>query len=321
MQATSRAKEDESIADRIAGTSLPSEATPLLTRYAEATRDRDTFLWQWLYHVLPSFRLSSVPDRYASEARAAKFYYSFYMTVVDDLCERHGDRATFQAGRSLPFDGEHAVDEAAVDDEYLALLEDSWDLTESHLTEAPRFEEFRELVEFDLRQSLNTMDYNRLVNERPELINKHGADVWDSYNMLLFNYVDFDLVFSPAFDRRDLAALRELTGDAQRLPRIANWVTTWERELREDDYTSKVVVEAIRRDVVRRDELRSSDSTDAVVERIGESDVERDLLLAWNRTYRRLTERDHGIDSVDVDAFLDGMRYLLEVDVKVRGRK
>lgn len=304
-------------------TELPAEFDSLLDHYAALTTDRDELLWQWLYYVFPSFRLSSVPPEYAESARKAKFCFSLFMTVLDDLSERHRDKETFEQGRKIPFPSTRCdVDAVGADAEALALLQESWDLTRAYLDRAPRRDDFEELFEFDFRQSLNTMDYNRLVNEGPHLASPQGAELYDTHNMLLFVYVDIDLAFSPDFDRGDLAVLRDVTWDAQRLARIGNWVTTWERELDECDYTSRVVIEAIERGVVTEAEISDDEvPNETLARRIKDAGIEREHLLSWNETYRSLVSREYDVDSVDIHSFVDGMRHLLEVDVKARGLK
>jgi hypothetical protein len=321
MATTVERRERSEMVRRIRDQSIPGDVEPLIEQYHGVTEDRDRLLWKWLWHVFPAFRLSTVSDEYAGHARRAKFYFSMYMTVLDDVSENHRDRATFEAGRRIPFEeGVRARPDA--DAETIDLLTRVWAETERHLQEGPRTGRFRELFEFDLRQSLNTMDYNRLLNEGPQMANRSGVDRYDTHNMLLFLYVGVDLAFSPSFDTAELGALRDLTWEAQRLARIGNWLTTWERELREDDYTSRVIVEAMERGLVTRAELQSEAVPDeVVVRRIRNSSIEQDLLLDWNETYGRLCAENHDIESVDVDAFLDGIRYLLEVDVKTRGHK
>jgi hypothetical protein len=303
--------------------SIPAELQSLTEHYSEVTDDRDQLLWKWLWHVLPEFRLSCVPAELAGTARKAKFCFSVYMTLLDDVSERHRDRATFQAGRRIPFsDSVPGAGDPAVDSELFALLEHAWELTDRYMDAGPERASMAETFEFDFRQSLNTMDYNRLVNDDPALASPTGADLYDTHNMLLFPYVDIDLCFSPGFDSADLPTLRDVTWEAQRLVRIGNWVTTWERELAEDDYTSKVVVEALDRGIVTRDQLTDEAVPDAVIRRrIAESDIVREQLLEWNRTYGSLRSREFDVRSVDLDAFVDGIRYLLEVDVKARGYK
>ena len=302
---------------------VPREFDSLLSRYAKITDDRDELLWKWLYYVFPTFELSTVPPEQRDAARKSKFGFSVFMTILDDISERHRDHRTFEQGRKIPFaNAEPVYDTESVDCTQLALLEDTWELTAEFLDSAPRREEFHQLLEFDIRQSLNTMDYNRLVNDGPEITSPTAIEQYDTYNMLLFCYVGIDIAFSPSFSVTDLSTLRDITWEAQKLARIGNWVTTWERELAEDDYTSNVIVTAIDRGVVTVEELQSEAvSTATVIDQIRSTSIEQELLLKWNRTYRELLQTDHGLESVDPYDFIDGMRELLEIDVKAYGLK
>ena len=322
MAVTASEKQYPRIIQQLSSESIPAEIEPLVEHYASVTEDRDQLLWKWLWHVFPEFRLSSVPDRHARATRSAKFCFSVFMTVLDDVSERHRDRPTFNQARKIPFENGHHAGDSRADPELIELMEHAWELTDEYLDQGPNRDRFKELSEFDLRQSINTMDYNRLINEGPELASPGGVDRYDTHNMLLFLYVDIDLMFSPMFDSSELATLRELTWDAQKLARIGNWVTTWERELAEDDYTSKVIVEAIDRGLVTQSELESETVLDQIIiDRIRNSSIERDLLCSWNDIYGRLSNTDHELNSVDIDSFVDGMRYLLEIDVKAQGYK
>ncbi len=310
----------ESIRQTIDSVTLPAWFEPVFDRYERTVGDRDRLLWKWLYHIIPTFQLSSVSERYAESARNANFGMSVYMTILDDITERHCNRPLFEEGRQIPFSNTPA--RTSTDDtesEVLALLDRVWEQTESFLTEGPRADEFREILEFDLRQSLNTMEYTRLVSADPRIASPQSIDRHDVYNMLLFIYTDIDLAFSPGFDRDELAAFRDLVWDAQRLARISNWVTTWEREVREGDYTSKVVLRAIEREVVPIETLEKAPQE--AIERIRKSDIESELLAEWDRRYDTLRSSEPTVSTVDTAAFIEGMRYIRAVDQALEGQK
>lgn len=309
----------EAIQQSIDSVTLPAWFDPVFNRYERTIGDRDRLLWKWLYHIIPTFQLSSVPETYTDAARNANFGMSVYMTILDDIAERHCDRPLFEAGRQIPFS--KVTPRAPADDDgaVLSLLEKVWEQTESFLAKGPRTDEFREILEFDLRQSLNTMEYNRLVNTDPRIVSCRSIDRRDVYNMLLFIYTDIDLAFSPRFDRNEHAAFRDFVWDTQRLARISNWVTTWEREVHEGDYTSKVVLRAVERGIVTMDGL--DNNPDDAIARIQASDIESELLAEWDRRYTELQSNEIGLASIDAAAFLDGIQYIRMVDEALRGKK
>ena len=310
----------ESIRRTIDSVTLPAWFEPVFDRYEQTVGDRDRLLWKWLYHIIPTFQLSSVSERYAESARNANFGMSVYMTILDDITEQHCDRPLFEEGRKIAFSNTRArTSTDDMDSDVLSLLDRVWEQTESFLTEGPRADEFREILEFDLRHSLNTMEYTRLVSADPRIASPQSIDRHDVYNMLLFIYTDIDLAFSPGFDRDELAAFRDLVWDAQRLARISNWVATWEREVHEGDYTSKVVLRAIERGIVTVETLEKA--TLEGIERIRASDIESELLAEWDRRYDTLRSGESTVSTVDTAAFIEGMRYIRTVDQALEGHK
>jgi len=301
---------------------LPPRVAALADEYERLVGDRDRFLWQWIHSLLPSFTLSSVDDRHPSRVRSLKTTLTMYVTVLDDLLERRGDRRTFREACKLAEPGASADPaRAAVDAETFAFIERVWTVVDDGIDEAPRGEEFADVFAYDLRQTANAIEYSALVSERPHLANLSGARRFEAHNMNLFAYIDVDLMYSPAFDPEDLGPLRDLCWDLQEMARIGNWLTTWERELTEGDYSAGVVVLAIQEGLVSPEEIRSAADPDAIAERIRENDVESHFSRRWARLYQDARSRDNSVDSVDVDSLVDGMETVYEYHLASEGLK
>ena len=318
-------------AERIAQVKLPDPVRDLVTEYEAVGGERDRFVWKWIYDLFPAFTLSSVPERHAEKVRTGKTVYTIYITLLDDIAERNGDAGTFDRIRrrvcwpdAESGDTGTASDATAADTdpEVVAFAERVWVTFEEIVAGAPREEEFRELFWYDFRQALNAMEYSRLLNERPLMANLNGAKHYDSHNMVLFSYADVDLMYSPGFDRADLGELRELIWDLQRMARIGNWVSTWEREVREGDFTAGIVVYAIQNGLVTREELEAAAAGEtAVIERLKAQRIEDLFLAEWEQLSRELGDRDFDATTVDLDAFVDGMRTVMEHHMASKGHK
>jgi len=301
---------------------LPPRLAALADEYDRLVGDRDRFLWRWIHSLLPSFTLSSVDDRQASRVRSVKTVLTMYVTVLDDYLERHGDRRTFSEARKLA-EPDTSADpaDAAVDAETFAFVERLWATVADGIDGAPRGDEFADVFAYDLRQTANAIEYSALVSDRPHLANLSGARRFEAHNMNLFAYVDVDLMYSPEFDPEDLGPLRELCWDLQEMARIGNWLTTWERELAEGDYSAGVVVLALQEGLVSPEEVRSAADPEAIAERIRENDVESHFRKRWARLYRDVRSRDNSVDSVDVDRLVDGMATVYEYHLASEGLK
>lgn len=303
---------------------LPPSLSSLVEEYESLAGGRDPYLWHWLATIFPLFRLSCVPASYHDRVLEQKVMLTMFITLLDDIAERDGDRKTFEEARKIPFPSDRVdADRDGVDREFLAFATQLWDRLDESLRGAPRYDEFAHLLQFDLRQALNAIDYSLLVNEYLDVATIGGCEQYDVHNMVVFSYGDIDLMHSPAFDRTDLSDLREATWDAQMMARIGNWVTTWERELGESDFSSGIVVYALRAGIVSADELRSDDPEVLadVIDRIHNHDVEGYFLTEWKTRYGALKASQLEAHSVDLDAFVEGMRHVLAFHLASRGKK
>ncbi|MFC7214345.1 hypothetical protein ACFQO4_09685 [Saliphagus sp. GCM10025334] len=314
--------------ERIERTALPASVSTLLEAYEETVDERDRFLWKWLYYLFPEITLSCVRPDDSQQVRESKLLASLYVTILDDLAERDEDVHTFREAAKAPFDHQTAdetrpeVDAAAV-----TLAHEVWEHVDDGLASAPRYPEFSDLLRFDLGRTTTAIEYTYLLNHHLELASLEETTVYDSYNMMLFPYATIDLLYSPAFDRSELGRLRDVLRRAQQMTRIGNWVTTWERELEEGDCSSGVVISAVERDVVSREQLERLRADPAtadraeIVARIHEANIEARLLERWSEHYDHVEGYAADIESVDVGALLEGLETVLACHLESRGRK
>jgi len=134
----------------------------------------------------------------------------------------------------------------------------------------------------------------------------------------MFPYADLDLMYSPVFEVTEFGAVRDLLWDLQELARIGNWLTTWEREVREGDYTAGVVVLALEEGILSPADLQRSNDA---IEKIKDHDIETRFQRRWREQYRAVTNRDYDVSSVDLEGLVDGMQTVFEYHRSSRGHK
>lgn len=307
---------------RINDVALPDTVLEHVEAYERAMDERDRFLWKWIYSLFPAFTLGSVPEEHAETVRVQKTVLTILVTTADDVAEKRRDVRTFDDIYRLVFwpDDDRSVrgDEAVV-----ALADRLWSGFEAGLADAPRHDEFRDVLEYDLRQAFDAMDYSRLVNDDLAMANLNGATHYGPHNMVMFPYADVDLAYSPEFDQAEFGAVRDLVWDLQKMARIGNWLTTWEREVDERDFTAGIVVYALQHGIVTVEELESAGPTERVdiVRRIKDHGVEDRFVDEWWRRYHAARDREFEATSVDLAAFVDGMETVMEHHLASRGRK
>ncbi|MFD1600098.1 hypothetical protein [Halobellus rarus] len=305
---------------------LPSSVREFANRYDRIIGDRDRFLWKWIHNLFEEFTLSSVQSDLLTDVYEHKTLLTIFVTVLDDLAERGGDRATFEIGRRVPFGVEEAsagMDRSGVDLSVLELLADLWGEIDRGLREAPRHTAFSDVFEYDLRQTFDAMAYSGLLNDNPMIANRTEAERHDAYNMAMFPYAGIDLMHSPSFDPGEYGALRSLICDLQQMARIGNWITTWERELAEGDLSSGVVVCALRRGVITPEEVSGADESTVggLVDRIKSRGIESEFVREWEIRNKTVRKRTSEVESIDADAFVDGIQAVMNHHLASEGYK
>ena len=299
----------------------------LAAEYDDRIGIRDEYLWKWLARSFRFVTLDSVPDERVERVCTHKSILSMYVTLVDDLADRFRDEASFREASKIPFEQERTdFERPDVRTEYLRFLQEVWDTTESLLDMAERESEFRPFFEFDLRQALNAMDYERLANDRPEMMNTTEMLQYAPHNMVMLAAADIDMMYSPSIDRDELSRIRETVHRGQKLVRISNWASTWEREIEEGDVTSAMFTEAIARGLLTRrdlERLRDGDGPDSetLVARFEEQGLEEQLLDRWDLEYSKLNSEVPSADSVDLEAFIEGISTVRAYHVASKGYK
>ena len=314
--------------ERVQNHSLPEQTAPLVDTYESVIGDRDRFLWKWAHHLFPEFTLSCVAPEHRERSQNTKLLGLVFVSVLDDIAEKHQDWGTFDEAAKLPFEHQAVdYDRDGVDSDVLAFASDVWGRFEAELREGPRAAEFDDVVQFDLKQVVNAMEYSYFANQNLDAITESEVQTYDAHNMMLYGFADVDLTLSPAFDRSDLSTLRRVLERAQRMVRIGNWVTTWEREVGEGDFTSGIVAHALEAGIVSPEDLRASHADGggrevaAIIQAIHDHDVEDVFLRQWSEELAAAREFEGAFDSVDVGSYLDGIETVMEYHLMTRGLK
>ncbi len=304
---------------------LPTTIRDAADRYDRMVGDRDRFLWKWIHNLFDEFTLSSVARDAADTVREQKTLLTIFVTTMDDLAEMKGDGATFNWARRIPFDSNAPAANVPerVDQEVVDFLVELWSEIEGKLEAAPRYAEFEDLFEYDVRQTINAMDYSRVLNNNPRGANRAEAERFDAYNMTMFPYACMDLMYSPSFERRELGALRSLLCELQQMARIGNWLTTWERELTEGDVSSGILVCALRRNVITQAEVSDPDEATAkqLIDRIKSHAIESEFTREWEIRCRAVRKRTAELDSVDAEAIVNGLENVMNHHLASDGYK
>lgn len=300
-------------------TELPPSVKKLSNRYNEEIGIRSEFVWKWIYKLFNHCTIGCVPDGRLEATRTRKTLFTMFITIVDDIAEADNDRKTFEQARKIPFPGATVDTTQDLNLTALSLAEDVWSEFTDQLGKAPRSDEFLKLFRYDTRQAVNAMEYSLLVTESPDIATQTGALHYSPHNMVVFPYIDIDQMASPKFARDDLAVLRELFWKAQQMARIGNWISTWEREIHEGDFSSGVVIWALRAGVIEPKDLYKRPET--AIEAIQESNIEDVLIDQWYKLYDKIETFDETADSLKLEKTIKRLKKVMVYHLASEGYK
>jgi hypothetical protein len=317
----------ETILTEVENHELPPPLVKLLSGYQNLETARSPFMWKWVHNLAPSNTFPCVDHSYRDAVVTDKTILILFITLLDDILEKAGDRATFEELTKLPsVHGDPDLGAPSVDSTYVAFTEQVWERLVDRLQRGPQFERYADLFRFDIKQAITAIEYSRLAIQQPELATLHDIDRYESHNMVMFGYADIDLMHTSQDYTGELATIREAVWHAQKMARIGNWVSTWEREYRQGDYSSGIIIYALENDIVSKADLStpsetSSNSLDSVVERIREAGVEEHFLTQWNHHHTQLLELNEQLDTIDLSSYIDGTETVLDYHLASTGLK
>lgn len=176
----------------------------LVERYEIAGGRRDRFLWKWVATVFrQGITLSCVEEEYLDTVIDLKVLLTVIDAIVDDAADYYKDRELINRAYMILFYGK------SFSEKKLILFKDLWDYILREMKGLPRFEEFFPIFEYDIRQMFNAMYYSYLANTKPETLNLKEAEIYVANNMIIFPYIDIDLMASPSFDITEYHSLEK----------------------------------------------------------------------------------------------------------------
>jgi len=271
---------------------------------------RNIEYFAWIHDVYSWITLPSVSFDCRKDLGDDKTKLTVFDILVDDLADNYETRSypLLQRLANIPW---QSRDEITETDPYFDVGRRIWEDSISSLSGYPRFNEFERIFYFDLRQVLSSMMYSYLGNTA-RIENPIETNFYSSYGCLVEVAMDMDLMCSPAFDMRELGPMRTVACLAQKIAHVGNMLTTYPSEVVERDVSSPIISLALRKGIIREDELGDK----AAVPKVSK--------LEWvfkNKAYsyiKKVAEYEKEIRSINIRGFSN---YLVELIERFEGSR
>lgn len=308
---------------------LPPVIDDLIRDYHQFESARPQFMWKWVHKLAPENTLPCVDSTYTEKVPIDKTIAILFITLLDDLLEKEQDNTTFQVASHIPFEREKSPITETFHEEYnrdyVAFTQRVWDLLIERIQRSPDYDTYSELFRYDVKLANNAIEYSNFVTHHPELATTQELERYESHNMMMFAYADIDLMHTRNGVGDDFAKLREAIWHAQLMARIGNWLSTWERELTEGDYSAGIVVYALENGIISSDELKALDSdkrnVEEFIDRVHAKNVEEIFIERWYEQYSKLREIDSELHELDLTRFIKGTKEVFRYHLASKGLK
>jgi hypothetical protein len=287
----------------------------------EQVGHRNSFLWRWVRRGVEITTLSCIDADLWDHVCDTKTLGVMFDVLIDDVADEDSDPVFLDQliaitdGRTVPLS-----DLPPDKRDYYAYSDIIWRQIWDRLETYHRYDEFQEVLRYDYRQLMNSMRYSLLIRNQPHTMNISEHDSYMPHNMHMMVSGTVDLMASLIFDKNELSRLRLVLSFAQHMGRIGNLVTTWEREIREKDFSSGVFPAALNMGVLTVDDLMRGDQQ-FISERIRGSGIEEKFLRRWTRLHAKVSLHMTNFKTVGLAKLLEGLETLIQLHLGSRGLK
>lgn len=261
-------------------------------------------LWTAMGRANEITTLSCVPPGYRSELVHAKNLTTLITVISDDAADRMKDRGTLEKVSSIVM-AKLENNPVVFDTSYphLMLAASSWDEVVSILKSAPRFEEFKDLLLFDMGELMQCQRFNFAINTNPVLCNTDEYLAYGTHNFNVKPHMTMDLMFSQDFRREDLAPFRRALHHIQIAIQLVNDIYTLDREISDEgSFGNYSMIWGLEKGRISVDDVYQMRAS-----KIKKAFPLRDFERKWKRHMGKARELLLPTNSFDINAFLDSV--------------
>ncbi|MDE1865614.1 MAG: hypothetical protein KGH94_03190 [Candidatus Micrarchaeota archaeon] len=291
---------------------LVKQMEPDIQKFIKLGR-RDPLLFDWVLRVMENLGLSTVEPEYHGRLAVIKTTFSLWEVLLDDLADNEDTRnlKLFDEFVKIPLEPEH-INESKLDTKelnYLRIGKEIWENSVmGEIKKLPKYEKYKEALEFDLLQFINSMKYSRFVNNIKDAANIIETEVYVHHSMYVLIQMDLDLMCSKGFNDSEFGMLREVGYITQKMAKIGNLLGTYPRELLETDMSSEAVIKFMEEHgsnfKFKLNKILNKESRYPL--------FEEKLIEEWQKEYQMAKEIVQHIKSVDMDSFMKEREFIQE---------
>jgi hypothetical protein len=300
---------------------LPPELQKWVKEY-EKVGERDEYIWKWFLKIEKEINSPFIIETHQKSLQEVRFLMAMFVILLDDVADQQQNSRLLNELLKIPFNQNYTKFNKLnqKEKEYLDFAIKVWLWINFLIKDYQRYKKFKNLFKYDIKQIFNAIKYDYLINKNRYLINKTEFWLYSPHTMQILTTATLNLMCTSMFDIRELGIIREVFLEAQKMARIGNWISTWEREINENDFTSGIFAYAVSSNIITVQELLNTNSSE-IIRKIKRAEIENKLLREWDNCYRTVFRFEEKIKTINIQKLLNGLEKLLILEIISRKHK
>lgn len=306
---------------KINKTKLPEELQDWVDEYKRVDGERNDFFWSWIYKAILETTFPIITKKYKTSIYENEFLLVMFIILLDDVVDKRKDKKILDELLKIVFFENYIKFNYLNKKEtlYVLFAIKIWHRIKKIIKMYPKYEEFKEIWEYEVKQILNALEHDFLINRKTSFINKTEYWLYSPSTMQIVVSDISYLMCIPEFDMRETGIMIEAAWEAQKMARIGNLLSTWEREINENDFTSGIFAYALESEIFFPDDMKIKNKL-KVIEKIKKSRIEKDILKDWDKCYISLSEYSKRVKSIKINKSFFGSEKLFIMHMVTKGK-
>lgn len=280
------------------------------TEYPGTFSHRTDYFWKWI-QVAFQIQTFRIPSEHFIASNSLKCRSAAIAIILDDICDNANDQALFESC----LDSLRGVNTKSPTDLH-TMLQQNWAAVREALALSPNYALLRNDIEQAYGMLVDGFRYGLAVLEK-QCTPLDGSDLLENIAHTTHVYLAglIDLLFVPGLRFHQIENCKRVFIATQKMAQIGNWVATWEREIKQGDFTSGVAWLAREKGLIDA----SEGNLDILIQRIKQSGIERHFLEQWDvlrQACYQIGEQNNNLFTKD---YVDGFSIILAMQLAGRG--
>lgn len=296
---------------------LPSELQGWIKEY-EKVGERDEFVWKLFLRAKQETDCVPSAEIHHKPLREVNFLITMFVVLLDDIADHGQNERLFNEVAKIVNtpDCVKFNEFNQKEKDCLFFIIKIWQRINQLIINSPRYEDLKDLFKYDVSQIINAMNHDRLINKNYFMINKTDYWLYSPHTMQFVINITANLMYSEYFDINEIKTIREIVWRAQKMARIGNCISTWEREVNQNDFTSGIIAYSLDSKILSLQDIMNKNQSE-IIKKIKESDIENEFLQEWEKSYKKVFHLLKKGESKTINGrkLLSGMKNLLALEL------